>query len=489
VVPWALYRHYGDTRVLRDNYDAMKAWIAYLKANSNGLIRPNAGYGDWLATADTPLDLIGTAFFAYSTDIVRRTAEVLGRDADAASYAALYAQIKQAFVARWVHADNTVGSGSQTSYVLALKFGLVPDAQRAGAFGRLVDDVTGRGNHLSTGFLGTPFLLSVLRDNGRADVAYRVLTQDSYPSWGYMIGRGATTIWERWDGIRPDGSWQDAGMNSFNHYGLGSIGDWLYDSVGGLAPDDSAPGYRRMVVKPATGAELSSASSTVKTAYGPASSAWSRDAAGRLAVDVTVPVNTHAEVHVPLADGQQVLEGGLPAAQQPGVTYKGTTGGDAVYEAGSGSYRFAAAVLTSTTVPTGVSGTVPGTLALTVGGPVSLGAFTPGVAHDYTATLAARVTSTAADAALSVHDPSATAVGRLVNGEHALAQPLQMQAGSAAFAPVGGAANPTPLAAWAGPVSNDAVAIGLKQPIGADEGLRTGAYGKTVVFTLSTTAP
>jgi alpha-L-rhamnosidase len=489
VVPWALYRHYGDTRVLRDNYDAMKRWIAYLQSNSNGLIRPNAGYGDWLATADTPLDLIATAFFAYSTDIVRRTALVLGDDAGAASYASLYAQIKQAFISRWVHADDTVGSGSQASYVLALKFGLVPDARRAGVFARLVADVTGRGNHLSTGFLGTPFLLSVLRDGGRSDVAYRVLEQDSYPSWGYMIGRGATTIWERWDGIRPDGTLQDAGMNSFNHYGLGSIGDFLYDSVGGMAPDDSAPGYRRIVVKPVEGPGVDGASSTVRTTYGTAATAWKRDANGRLKIDVTVPVGATAEVHVPLADGQQVLESGMPAASQSGVTSRGTSNGDAVYETGSGSYSFAPAVLTSTDTPAGVSGTVPGTLALAVGGPASLGTFMPGVAHDYTTTLSATVTSTAADAALSIHDPSDSAVGRLVNGGQALAQPLQAKAGSGAFAPVGGASSPTPLASWAGPVSNDAVEIGFKQAIGANEGLRTGTYGKTLVLTLSTTAP
>ena len=155
--------------------------------------------------------------------------------------------------------------------MLALKFGLVPDNLKAQAFNRLVDDVTSRGDHLSTGFLGTPFLLSVLQDGGRGDVAYKLLTQDSYPSWGYMLGRGGTTIWERWDGIRPDGGLQDAGMNSFNHYGLGSIGDWLYDSVGGLAP--RTPGYKTQLVKPSTAPELTSASSAVKTSYGEARTA------------------------------------------------------------------------------------------------------------------------------------------------------------------------------------------------------------------------
>jgi alpha-L-rhamnosidase len=482
VLPWALYRRYGDPRILTANYDAMTKWIAYLKANSNGLIRPNQGYGDWLAPdGSTPLDFIGTAFFAYSTDIVRRSAEVLGKDEDAATYAALYDQIKNAFANRWVHQDGSVGSGSQTSYVLALKFGLVPDSLRQRAFDRLAADVSGRGNHLSTGFLGTPFLLNVLQDGGRGDLAYKILTQDSYPSWGYMLARGGTTIWERWDGIRPDGSFQDAGMNSFNHYGLGSIGDWLYDDVGGLAPQ--TPGYKTQLVKPATGQELSAASSAVKTSYGEAKTSWTRDSAGRLSIDVDVPVNTRAEVHVPLADGQQALESGKPASTQPGVTYKGTTDGDAVYEVGSGSYRFLAATVDATSTDTPVSGTVPATLALSVN-PVSFGAFTPGLAKDYTATLTGSVTSTAGDATLTVHDPSATAVGRLVNGSYALEQPLQIDG-----RPVAGASNPTALKSWSGPVSNDPLALGLKQPVGAAEGLRTGSYAKTLTFTLSTTAP
>ncbi|WP_053227235.1 alpha-L-rhamnosidase [Solirubrobacter soli] len=481
VLPWALYRRYGDPRILTANYDAMTKWIAYLKANSSNLIRPNQGYGDWLAPdGSTPLDFIGTAFFAYSTDIVRQTAQALGKDEDAATYASLYSQIKSAFVNRWVRADGTVGSGSQTSYVLALKFGLVPDNLEQQAFDRLALDVSGRGNHLSTGFLGTPFLLNVLQDGGRGDLAYKILTQDSYPSWGYMLSRGGTTIWERWDGIRPDGSLQDAGMNSFNHYGLGSIGDWLYDDVGGLAPKD--PGYKTQLVDPAVG-ELRSAGSAVKTSYGEAKTSWSRDAAGRLSIDVDLPVNTRAEVHVPLADGQQALESGKPANTQPGVTYKGTTNGDAVYEVGSGSYRFLAATVDATSVDTPVSGNVPATLALSLN-PASFGAFTPGLAKDYAATLTGVVTSTAGDATLTVHDPSATATGRLVNGSFALAQPLQIEG-----KPVSGASNPTPLKSWAAPISNDPLTLAATQSIGANEALRTGSYAKTLTFTLSTTAP
>lgn len=480
VVPFALYKRYGDTRILRENYDAMERWIAYLKANSSNLIRPNSGYGDWLATDSTAQDLIGTAFFAFSTDLVRQAAQILGEDADAATYASLYQQIRSAFANRWVRADGTVGSGSQTSYVLALKFGLVPDDLKAKAFARLADDVASRGNHLSTGFLGTPFLLNVLQDGGRPDLAHKILVQDSYPSWGYMLSRGGTTIWERWDGIRPDGSLQDAGMNSFNHYGLGSIGDWLYDLVGGLAPAEA--GYKKLLVAPSTG-ELESASSRVKTPYGPARTAWSKDAEGRLTIDVDVPVNARAEVRVPLEDGETVFESGKPAAEQPGVLHKGTANGIATYEVGSGSYRFLAAVATANSADGGVAGTVPATLALTVG-TASLGTLTPGVSKDYAAEATATVTSTAGDAALTVFDPSATAVGRLVNGSFALTQPLLVNG-----QPLGGSSNPTPLAAWATPVSNASTPIAYKQSVGASEGLRTGSYAKTLTFTLSTTAP
>jgi alpha-L-rhamnosidase len=341
VVPWALYQHYGDPRVLADNYDAMLSWVDYLRANSTALIRPAAGYGDWLATAETPTDLIGTAFFAYSTDIVRRAALALGKDGDAAQLQQLHDQIADAFARRWVRADGRVGSGSQTSYVLALHFGLVPDALRAAAADRLAANVAARDGHLSTGFLGTPFLLSVLADTGHTAEAYRILEQRTYPSWGYEIGLGATTIWERWDGIKVDGGFQDPGMNSFNHYGLGSIGDWLYGSVGGLAPDDAAPGYRRIVVRPTPGGTLTDASATIDTDYGEARSAWRRNGE-RTVLDVDVPVNVVAEVHVPLAAGQEVREDGGPAADRPGIRFLRDEDGAAVYEVGSGSYRFVA---------------------------------------------------------------------------------------------------------------------------------------------------
>ena len=356
--------------------------------------------------------------------------------------------------------------------MLALKFGLVPDDLKQQAFNRLADDVASRGNHLSTGFLGTPFLLNVLQDGGRGDLAYKLLTQDTYPSWGYMLSRGGTTIWERWDGIRPDGSLQDAGMNSFNHYGLGL--DRRLALRRRRRPRARARrATRSMLVKPSTGAELTARRAASRPPTARRGASWSRDAAGRLEIDVDVPVNTRAEVHVPLADGQQVLESGKPAAEQPGVTYKGTTNGDAVYEVGSGSYRFLAAIVDATSVGGAVAGTVPATLALTLGTASLRHAHAGRRPRLHAPTSAATVTSTAGDAALSVNDPSATATGHLVNGSFALAQPL-LANGTA----VGGTSNPTLLASWTAPVSNDPKTITFKQSIGANEGLRTGSYAR-----------
>jgi alpha-L-rhamnosidase len=332
IIPYTLWQRYGDLQVVRDRYPAMRKWIDYLKAHSTGLIRPAQGYGDWLNVGDdTPLDLIGTAYFAHSVDLVAQMADGIGDHTAAAGYRTLWGQIRDAFDAKYVKADGTVGTGSQTAYVLALSDGLLPGAQAGPAADRLVANIAAHGGHLTTGFLGTGELLPTLTRTGHNDVAYRLLQQTTFPSWGYEIGKGATTIWERWDGIRTDGTFNDPGMNSFNHYGLGSVGDWMYQNVGGIAP--AAPGYRRVVVRPRPGGSLTWASARYRSDYGDITSHWTASH-GRFSLAVTVPVGTTAEVWVPAGRTGQVT--------RDGATLSRTRDGNAVFTVGSGTWHFSA---------------------------------------------------------------------------------------------------------------------------------------------------
>ena len=247
IVPWTMYLSYGDTRVLETQYPSMKAWVEYMRrqAGDGHLWTTGFHFGDWLAFATTRSDypgattgkdLIATAFFAHSTDLLQRTASVLGKNDEAADYLKLLARIKQAFVKEFVTASGRVGENTQTAYALALQFDLLPEDLRAEAARRLAAEVRSRG-HLTTGFVGTPYLCHVLGRYGHLDVAYDLLNRQEYPSWLYPVKQGATTIWERWDGLKPDGAFQDPGMNSFNHYAYGAIGEWMYRVVAGLEID------------------------------------------------------------------------------------------------------------------------------------------------------------------------------------------------------------------------------------------------------------
>jgi alpha-L-rhamnosidase len=338
-VPHTLWRTYGDTRVIEQNYEAMAAWLDYLTANSSGYLRPDAGYGDWLNLDDeTPRDLVGTAYFAHVANLMAQMAEAVGKPDDAARYRTLFDNIRAAFQDAYLTApDGTLPGDTQAGYVLALAFDLVPDEDRAALAEHLVRNVAERDWHLSTGFLGTPELLRVLADTGHLDVAYRLLTQRSYPSWGYEVEQGATTMWERWDSIRPDGSFQDPSMNSFNHYAYGAVGNWMYRTIAGINDDPAQPGYRHTQIKPQPGGGLTSAKATFESMYGTIVSSW-RQAGPQLMLDVTIPVNTTATVWVPAADRESVRELGGTG----GVEFQRMQDGFAVFEVGSGRYRFSA---------------------------------------------------------------------------------------------------------------------------------------------------
>ena len=352
IIPWTIYLTYGDKRILEQQYPSMVKWVEYERerAGDGYIWKGDFQYGDWLAYASpsgearfypgasTGPDLIATAFFANSTNLLQRAATVLGKMEDAAKYADLLAKIKNAFRREFVSDTGRVGENTQTAYVLALEFDLLPEELRPIAARRLADDVRQR-KHITTGFLGTPFLCSVLSRYGYLDEAYMLLNRAQYPSWLYPIRQGATTIWERWDGIKPDGSFQDASMNSFNHYAYGSIGDWMYRVVAGIDIDPQAVGYKHILIQPQPGGGLTSVTASHLTPYGKVSSSW-QVAGGTFSLAVDIPSNTTATVRLPHAQLAQVLESGQPVRSANGISAARQDGESVVLEAGSGNYRF-----------------------------------------------------------------------------------------------------------------------------------------------------
>ena len=352
IVPWTMYVAYGDRRLLERQYPSMRAWVDYARrrAGTDLIWRPGWQFGDWLALhsddpsypgATTGTDLIATAFLAHSTDLVSRSAAALGRTDEAAAYRARFRSIRDAFNREFVSSTGRVGENTQTAYALAIAFDLLPDSVVAAAAARLAHDVEAREHHLTTGFLGTPYLLHVLGATGHVGLAFALLTQRTYPSWLYPITRGATTMWERWDGIRPDSSFEDPGMNSFNHYAFGAVGDWMYRNIGGIDVDSGAVGYRRSRIAPRPGAGLTSASASLETGYGTLKSAW-RLEGPRFVLDVTVPANTSAEVTLWDARLDRVREAGVALNASEGVRSARQRGNDVIVDVGSGRYSFAA---------------------------------------------------------------------------------------------------------------------------------------------------
>jgi alpha-L-rhamnosidase len=350
ICPWTLYLCYGDTRLLEQQYASMAAWVAYVRrrAGEDYIWRGDFHYGDWLdfrgvderlPAPVTNGELIATAFFAYSAGLLANMAQVLGRTSDAARYADLAREVKAAFTREFVTPAGRVGPDTQTAYVLALHFDLLPEPLRAGAAARLAEAVRQHYFHLTTGFVGTPYLCHVLSRSGYTDVAYELLNQESYPAWLYPVNRGATTIWERWDGIRPDGSFQDPKMNSFNHYAYGAIGDWLYRVVAGIEVDPAEPGYKHVLIRPQPGGGLTYARATLDSPYGVVASGWELTEAG-LRVEVSIPPNAHATARLPAASLDMVTEGGQPLRSSDGIRSARMAEGEAVITLGSGTYAF-----------------------------------------------------------------------------------------------------------------------------------------------------
>ena len=346
IVPWTIYKAYGDTRIIHKHYDAMTRWMSYLRGANPDLLRRNKlgnNYGDWLSPEGdaTPKDLLATAYWAHDANLMAEMSRAVGRDATV--YEKLFENIKEAFNRVYVTPDGRVGSDTQTGYVVALHMGLLPEELREEAAGHLVKTIEAKDWHLSTGFVGVGYLCPVLTEAGYPEVAYRLLNNETYPSWGYTIKNGATTIWERWDGWTEENGFQSPNMNSFNHYSLGSVGEWLYRQVAGIDLHPEGVGYDRIVIRPRPGGGMTYASAEYDSVRGVIGSAWQLSG-DEFRLRVTIPPNTTATVHVPAANGVEVSEGGKSVEGADGVELVGRSGEEAILSVGSGHYEFAGRV-------------------------------------------------------------------------------------------------------------------------------------------------
>ncbi|WP_163539909.1 alpha-L-rhamnosidase [Gracilibacillus sp. YIM 98692] len=348
ICPWTLYIAYGDKRILAEQYNSMKAWVAYIKSQGENPYLWNTGFhfGDWLALDAKPDSYVGatdrpyvaTAFFAYSTSLVKRIAKILDREEDYHYYAELETNIIQAFTDEFVTPNGKIAVPTQTGQILALMFDLVDSKAKTRAVEKLQELLEETDYHLTTGFVGTPYLNHVLTENGMNDAAYKLLFQKDYPSWLYQITKGATTIWEHWDGIKEDGSFWSTDMNSFNHYAYGAIGDWLYRKVAGLELDEEVPGFKQFTVKPYVGEGLDWTEATLESMYGEIKSAWKKDEAGNMQLEVNVPVNTSATIKLLEADPNSVRESGKKLAEADGVLQVTKQADEIAITLGSGNY-------------------------------------------------------------------------------------------------------------------------------------------------------
>lgn len=350
IVPWDMYVAYGDKRILATQYNSMKAFVESVRRTTkDDLWNTTWHFGDWLfyrpfddndgSSAVTDKHLIAQCFYAHSTQLLINAAKVLGNNADAASYTDLLQRIKAAFNREYVTATGRLVSGTQTAYVLALQFDMLPENSRKQAAGRLAENIKRYHNHLTTGFLGTPYLCHVLTRFGYNDLAYTLLMQDTYPSWLYPVKMGATTIWERWDGIKTDSSFQTPTMNSFNHYAYGAIGDWMYRKMVGLDTYEDGVGYKHIQVKPYIGGPFAYASASLQTYYGTLSNAWKKDSV-QINMQVKIPANTKASIYIPGTDVDKITENGAPLSSSKAIKVKGQEEGYTVVETGSGHYNF-----------------------------------------------------------------------------------------------------------------------------------------------------
>lgn len=352
ILPWDLYLAYGDKRIIEEQYESMKAWISYIEKNSpENLWDTGFQFADWLSfrteenspfeakSAITDRHFVAQCYYAHSLSLMIKAARLLGNVSDEDQYRNQLDKVKEAFLQEYVTPNGRFISGTQTAYVLALHFHMLPENFITPTVEKLVKNIEKYDFHLTTGFLGTPYLNHVLSRYGRSDIAYKLLMQETYPSWLFSVKMGATTIWERWDSMRPDGTFQDPGMTSFNHYAYGAVGDWMYRCVAGIDTKEEGPGYKKIIIKPEPGEALKYVKADLLTYYGKISSYWKKEA-GSFLLDVEIPVNTTATIYIPADHAESIKEGGKPIALKSEIIQSGNSQGYVLLEVGSGKYEF-----------------------------------------------------------------------------------------------------------------------------------------------------
>ena len=367
IVPWSIYEHFGDRRVLENHFVSMKRWVDFSAKKASRLtkkekrmdkeLRKHAKYicsrgyhlGDWLAPGEEKKQWVAkkkwvaTAYFAHSADITAKTAGILGKEEDEKKYSELFEKISDAFIAMFVNEDGSIDEGFQSAYALALKFGLIPKNLRMKTAEFLAADVANHENHLTTGFLGTPALCFALSENAQEETAIRLLLQDTCPSWLYPVKMGATSVWERWDSLLPDGTINETlqgsdNMVSFNHYSYGAIGEWIYKNIGGISSGDE-PGFKKFMFAPLLPDEISHANITFESMYGRIEAGWEKKK-NRTLAHLFVPPNTSAKVKLPVCEGMQIMCNGKPVEENPNITNIKNDNGEVLFEMYSGKYNF-----------------------------------------------------------------------------------------------------------------------------------------------------
>mgnify|MGYP000226888060 CR=1 FL=1 len=356
-IPWHLYLYYGDKRILEENYDVMKGWVDFLGTKTEGYVVKFSKYGDWcppgyINSPDTPGELVSTFYYYHDAMILSKVARLLGKSAEAERYKRLSEKIKEAFNKEFLKDDQyapiRISStlppiSSQTSNLLPLFLEIVPKDKEESVFKRLLENiVTKHDCHVATGIVGTRYLLDTLTKHGRADLAYKLVSQTTYPSWGYMIREDATTVWERWEYLTG------GGMNSHNHIMFGSIDAWFYKALAGINIDPDAPGFERIIIKSHVVGDLKYVSASINTIRGKVSSSWRKEE-DSLVLEVSLPVNSRGEVHIPDLGlkNPMVKEGGKIIWKNeayvkgvPGITSGKREEGYIIFEVGSGTYSF-----------------------------------------------------------------------------------------------------------------------------------------------------